>query len=121
MQRLVVAPCCEGQGLIYKARHRLRDPLSRKMLENLKELSPEKADDFEMIIEHMNFIRRLRDIYRLKVAAQDEIEKDSMGAVAESFGMENTPEAANILYNMFIESTDSAYITIRRLMDGVWN
>ncbi|MCK4539298.1 MAG: hypothetical protein KAV42_10925 [Candidatus Krumholzibacteria bacterium] len=107
--------------LIYKARHRLRDPLSRKMLENLKELAPEKAEDFDLIIKHMNFIRRLRDIYRLKVAAQDEIEKDSMGAVAESFGMESTPEAANILYDMFIESTDNAYITIRRLMDGVWD
>ncbi|HSG29740.1 MAG TPA: hypothetical protein VLA34_14765, partial [Candidatus Krumholzibacterium sp.] len=57
------------------------------------------------------------DIYRLKVAAHDEIDVDALGPVAASFGMDGDRRSAGILYERFLEQSAKVGTTIMRLME----
>ncbi|MBN2072295.1 MAG: hypothetical protein JW814_12650 [Candidatus Krumholzibacteriota bacterium] len=107
--------------LIYKAKYRLRDPLSRKLLLYLSELNPKRKEDFIYLIEHLDFIKKMRDLYRLKVAAHDVIEKEYLPSVAVSMGYGDSSDAAGRLFDDFIARTDRAMEVIIRLMSGIWS
>jgi hypothetical protein len=61
--------------LMYKTKHRVRDPLTRKFLRHLITIEPDNAEAFTQIEDQLNFLKNLRDLYRLKVAANDVIDR----------------------------------------------
>jgi hypothetical protein len=105
--------------LLYKTKHRARDPLSRKFLHVLSEIEPEHADDFKLLEDHLNFIKKLRDLYRLKVTAHNVISQGTLPPVAASMGYGNDPEAAERLYGDFLKRTQQAAAIINRLTDEI--
>ena len=105
--------------LMYEVKHRVRDPLSRKFLRRLVEIEPEHAEDFAHIENHLNFIKNLRDLYRLKVAAHNVIDKDCLPPVAASMGYGGSEEAAEKLYSDFLERSAEAAGVIDRLVDAI--
>jgi UTP:GlnB (protein PII) uridylyltransferase len=105
--------------LMYEVKHRVRDPLSRKFLRRLVEIEPKHAEDFAHIENHLNFIKNLRDLYRLKVAAHNVIDKDCLPPVAASMGYGESDEAAEKLYSDFLERTAEATGVIDRLVDSI--
>jgi len=107
--------------LIYKARYKLWDPLSRKLLSNLSQLNPSGKEDFDYLIDHLNFIKKLRDLYRLKVAAHDVIEKEYLPDIAENMGYGQGDQGADMLFDDFMSRTDTAMEVIIRLMAGIWS
>ncbi len=121
-----IKECSGGQRdiemllLIYKARYKIRDPLSRKLLSQLSGMIPRSREDLEFIENHMNFIKSLRDLYRLKVAAHDVIEKEYLPPVALSLGFGKGEDGAEKLFDEFMKRTDLAAEVITKLMTGVW-
>jgi hypothetical protein len=105
--------------LIYKTRHKVRDPLSRKFLQRLVELEPAHAKEFVQIGQHLDFIKKLRDTYRLKVAAHNVIEQEHLPPVAESMGYGDGAEAAGKLYDDFLKRTAEAAAVIDRLVEKI--
>jgi len=105
--------------LMYKAKYGVRDPLTRKLLKRLGELDSGHAGEFSFIEDHLDFIKNLRDLYRLKVAAQDTIDAGHLLPVAASMGYGISVEAAETLYSDFIERTGKAYETVELLMSGM--
>lgn len=105
--------------LICKARHKVRDPLTRKFLRRLVEIDPEHGEQYAYMEKHLNFLKNLRDLYRLKVAASDDIEREHLPPVAASIGYGDDDEAAGRLYNDFLERTDQAANVIVELMAGI--
>ena len=105
--------------LICKARHKVRDPLTRKFLRRLVEIDPAHGEQYAYMERHLNFLKNLRDLYRLKVAARDDIEQEHLSSVAASIGYGNDSEAAGRLYNDFLEKTDRAATVIMGLMAGI--
>jgi glutamine synthetase adenylyltransferase len=103
--------------LICKARHKVRDPLTRKFLRRLVEIDPAHGEQYAYIERHLNFLKNLRDLYRLKVAACDDIEQEHLGPVAESTGYGS--DGSGRLYSDFIEKTDQAATVIMDLMAGI--
>jgi len=105
--------------LMYEVKHKVRDPLSRKFLRRLVEIEPEHADEFAFVEDHLNFIKNLRDLYRLKVAAHNVIDKDCLPPVAASMGYGESAEAAERLYSDFVERTRKAAEVIGKLADRI--
>ena len=107
--------------LIYKTRHRVRDPLSRKLLGRLKNIDPRHEKEFLMVAEHLDFIRNVRDLYRLKVAARDELDPLHLMPVSGSLEYGYSAAGAERLYADFIERSERAAAVIEKLVDEVWD
>jgi len=105
--------------LMYKTKHKVRDPLSRKFLRRLVEIEPKHADRFSFIEEHLNFIKNLRDLYRLKVAAHNVINLEYLPAVAATMGFGDNAAAAKKLYDIFLAKTENAAVVIKKLVEAV--
>ena len=105
--------------LLFKAKHKTRDPLSRKFLHLLLEIEPERAADFKFLEDHLNFVKKLRDLYRLQVAAHNIVSRETLLPVAVSMGYGNDTEAGGRLYNDFLARTKQAATVIDRLADKI--
>lgn len=105
--------------LMYETKHRIRENLSRRFLHRLGELHPQSGEDFQYVLEHLNFIKNLRDLYRLKIAAHNVIGKEYLPPVAESMGYGDDEKAAAQLYDEFLRRTEQAAKVIGRLVEGL--
>jgi len=105
--------------LMYEVKYKVRDPLSRKFLKRLVEIEPVNADKFVYVENHLNFIKNLRDLYRLKVAAHNVIDQEYLPPVAASMGYGDSAEATEKLYNDFLTRTKQAAKVIEKLVDGI--
>jgi len=68
--------------LIYKAKYNLREPLNWKLVEKISEIAPEHRENITKVKEHGDFLKRLRDLYRLTVSADDVLQTDQLDTVA---------------------------------------
>ncbi len=105
--------------LMFATKHRIRECLSRRFLRRLSEMEPDMADDFMFLDDHLTFIKNLRDIYRLKVAAHNVIAPEYLIPVAVSMGYEETAEGGEKLYGDFLRRTGIAASVIDRLAGKV--
>jgi predicted DNA-binding protein YlxM (UPF0122 family) len=105
--------------LIYKTKHKVRDPLSRKFLHWLIKTETAHSDKFQYVEQHLNFVKNLRDLYRLKVAAHNVINREYLPSVAASMGYGDDMKAAERLYGEFIARTEKASAIIGKLIDAV--
>ena len=120
-----IKECCGGLRdiemllLMYKTKYKVRDPLTRKFLRRLAEIEPSNAGHFKYIEYHLNFIKKLRDLYRLKVAPRNVIEKENLGFIAPSMGYGDSPGSGDKLYDDFMSRTREAATEIKKLVDGI--
>ncbi|MBD3232612.1 MAG: hypothetical protein GF315_02700 [candidate division Zixibacteria bacterium] len=105
--------------MMYKAKYKVRDPLSRKFLQRLGETEPENKKQFNYIEEHLNFLKNLRDLYRLKTAAHDVIDPHYLLSIAESMKYGNDHDSALKLYQEFLSRTDEASGVIGAMVDKI--
>ncbi len=105
--------------LMYEAKYKVREPLSRKFLRTLTELDPENAEKFVYLEHHLNFIKNLRDLYRLQVAAHNVIDPDFLPPVASTLGYGDSAEAGKRLYRDFLSRTTEAAGVITGLIKKI--
>ena len=105
--------------LIYKTKHKVRDPLTRKFLHWLIKTETAHSDKFQYVEQHLNFIKNLRDLYRIKIAAHNVIDQDYLPPVAASMGYGNDTKAGERLYKEYIARTEKASAIINKLIDAV--
>lgn len=105
--------------LIYKTKHKVRDPLTRKFLHWLIKTETAHSEKFQYIEQHLNFIKNLRDLYRIKVAAHNVIDQQYLPSVAASMGYGNDAKAGERLYKEYIARTEKASAIINKLIDAV--
>jgi len=94
--------------LMYKAKYEARTPLSRKFLRQVIEQEPHHASQLREVDDHLNFIKKIRDLYRLKVAAQNIIEIEYLSPVAETMGYGDDGDAGMRLYEDCRKRSDNA-------------
>lgn len=104
--------------LIYKARYKVRDPLSIRLLERLAIFVQENTDKFTQVGDHLGFIKNLRDLYRLKVAANNVIEPEYLSPVAATMGYGESADASDRLYQDFLQRTEQVGGVIDDLVDA---
>jgi UTP:GlnB (protein PII) uridylyltransferase len=59
--------------LVYKARYRLKEPVNRKLMKTICEVTTKFKEDLCTLNENFNFLKRLRDLYRLTVFAGNDL------------------------------------------------
>jgi UTP:GlnB (protein PII) uridylyltransferase len=80
--------------LMYKAKYQLREPVNRRLLMHLVEIVPHHAKHLQALDDAFNFLKHLRDLYRLTVSAGDKINEAYLGPAASIMGFQNKPTAS---------------------------
>ncbi len=80
--------------LMYKARHRLREPINVRLIRTLSELEPQHREDFEVLREALDFFKSVRDLYRLTVSAEDQLRPEFLERTAVILGFQGTETAS---------------------------
>jgi hypothetical protein len=75
--------------LIYKAKYGLREPINRKLMEILFEIDRRHGNDFRKLAEAFDFLKNVRDIYRLTVSAGDVLRPEFLDRTARILGYPN--------------------------------
>ncbi len=91
--------------LILKARHKVYQPISSRLFHDLGVLDAKHRDGLVQLQEHHAFLRRVRDLYRLTVAAHDDMNNDELGLVAQIMGVigEDGKGSAEMLAELIFE------------------
>ncbi len=105
--------------LMYESKYKAREPLSRKFLRKLSEFEPDNSPYFKLIEAHLNFIKNLRDLYRLKVAALNVVDPRYLAPVAESMGYGNEEDAGERLFKDFEARSPEAAGVIEKLIKNL--
>ena len=94
----------EGQGglrdieqamLMLKARHQLSGPLNKSLFDLTRAIDTKFRYELNVLQASHAFLRQVRDVYRLAVAADDCIMESELDLVADIFRKDSGPEVAN--------------------------
>jgi len=66
--------------LMYKAKYQLREPINKKLVEKICLINPNHQ--FCFLAEAFNFLKNLRDLYRLTISAEDVLNMEYLQRVA---------------------------------------
>ncbi|NIM20597.1 MAG: hypothetical protein GTO51_10275 [Candidatus Latescibacteria bacterium] len=105
--------------LIYKAKFGLREPINRKLMATLAEIDMRRGEDFRILADAFDFLKNVRDIYRLTVSAGDVLRPEYLGRAAEILGFKHKNKSTPIeqlLADYHKCSTQVARIVDRMLM-----
>lgn len=107
--------------LLLKARYGLRDPISRRLLKSLKEKHPKLAATLQVLEGGLDFLKNLRDLYRLTIAADDLIEIQHLQQAANimGFGEVDDPEAPKELYDAYLGTTKAVEQAVAELIESI--
>jgi len=105
--------------LMYKAKYEARTSVSRTLLRQVLEAEPEHAEQLLEVDKHLNFIKNVRDLYRLKVAAQNTIDTEFLFTIAESMGYGDDAEAGEKLYRDCLKRSENVGNIIDDLADEI--
>lgn len=73
--------------LTVKAHHHVYQPVSGRLFHDLSDLDTHHREGLLALQEHHSFLRRVRDLYRLTVAAHDDMTREELGLVAAIMGV----------------------------------
>jgi len=109
--------------LIYKARYQLKDPLNRKLMENLCKIDKRHKQDLFSLNKHFNFLKQIRDLYRLTVFAGNEIKTEYLEPAAKIMGYcdSHKNRAVEKLTRDYYRCTDQTHEIVQRLVDDLQN
>lgn len=103
----------EMMMLILKAKFNLREPVNAKLLEIIAAKQTNLKKDLEDLAEALNFLRNLRDVYRLTTGATDIIVPEVLQNPAKIMGYKSAAE----LYKKFKEYKRKVEKTIKRVIN----
>lgn len=104
--------------LVYKAKFNLRQPINSLIFETLSKLDTQHVQEIEKLCTAFHFLKRVRDVYRLTVAAVDKLSPDYLSDAAKILDFvddKGAPHPHKLMDRCF-EITAEVRDTIRRLM-----
>jgi len=109
--------------LIYKARYRLKQPVNRKLMETICQIDARHREDLCRLNRHFNFLKQLRDLYRLTVFAGNDLRIEYLEPAARIMGYRDMPgeKAVDRLVWDYYLTTEHAHEIIERLLDDLNN
>jgi len=76
----------ESVFLIYKAVLKLREPISYRLIEKISSLNPENSENVHKLERSLDFLKSMRDVYRLTSSAEDTLHIDYLENTAKILG-----------------------------------
>ncbi|MEO0205862.1 MAG: hypothetical protein ABIL22_04210 [candidate division WOR-3 bacterium] len=101
--------------LILKAHLEITEPVNSKLFEILSEKMPRYHNEFAFLSNSFNFLKTIRDIYRLTIGATDVITKEGLKNIALIMNFKNERE----LYEKFSETRAGVTKTIQELITSI--
>ncbi len=107
--------------LIYKARYRLKQPVNRKLMETICEVDTKHKDNLCRLNKNFNFLKQLRDLYRLTVFAGNELKIEYLEPAAKIMGYQNnqTEKAVDRLIWDYYLCTKESHEIIEKLLEDL--
>jgi UTP:GlnB (protein PII) uridylyltransferase len=107
--------------LVYKARYGIRDPLTVNILEAIARLFPEAGVELRSLHNSLCFLKTLRDVYRLTICVDDDIDFDQADVVAEILGFEGdgTADRCARMRDAYARTTAKVAAEVRSLLAKV--
>lgn len=107
--------------LVYKSLFNIRHNISEQFLLLLGEFDLAGAGEIEPLRQSLNFLRNLRDVYRLVVTADDDLHPEFIDEVARILGFDDQDgrNRAERLLDHYREVTAQVSEVIEKLMAGV--
>ena len=102
----------EMMMLIVKAEFGIKDPVNSKLFEDVAGTRDELSDELKSLAQGFEFLKHLRDIYRLTAGATDAITEPALEIPARIMGYSNSSK----LFEEFRRSTAGVSATIDRLL-----
>lgn len=106
--------------LIYKARYRLQQPVNRKLMETICEVDTKHKEDLCKLNKHFNFLKQLRDLYRLTVFAGNDLKIEYLEPAAKIMGYQDSAaEKAvdRLVWDYYLCTEESHEIVVRLVND----
>ena len=109
--------------LIYKAKYRLKEPLNSKLFKTISEKDSNHKVKFLELKKHSDFLKRLRDLYRLKVSADDVLKTDYLSLVAKTMGYKQDDQrsATENMIQEFNRSTEQINQIVQHFIEEIKN
>jgi UTP:GlnB (protein PII) uridylyltransferase len=97
--------------LVFKAKFHIREHIGENLFDIFVEKIPSSKEKIEILKKYFYFIKNLRDLYRLTVAADDEVTKETMKYLVKfsSYRNEDPSSAPGALFNKLKISTVETY------------
>ena len=107
--------------LIYKAKFKLTEPLNRKLLQTICELNKDHTQELCCLMKHFDFLKRLRDLYRLTVSAGNILKTEYLSQAAKIIGYKDdkSESATDKLVQDYYTCTEQVHTIVKRLIDSV--
>jgi UTP:GlnB (protein PII) uridylyltransferase len=107
--------------LAYKARYGLREPINSKLMLSLGEIEKHFQSDFAELSLDFDFLKSVRDIYRLTVSADDELQPEYLDEPGKilGFGKADGTGAAEQLMSAYQESTTRVAKIVQKLITAL--
>jgi hypothetical protein len=107
--------------LICKARFGIRDPLTSQILEGIGRVYPQAGLELRSLFNSMCFLKNLRDVYRLAVCLDDNLDFEHADAVGEVLGFEGdaTGERGRQVEEAFRRTTAKVAAEIESILGKV--
>jgi len=99
--------------LILKARFNITKPVNAKLFEEISNTQVELKDDLQILAKNFNFLKNLRDVYRLTSGATDTIIPEALKIPAQIMGYKSSKE----LYQEFKRVSKEVAGTINSLIN----
>jgi hypothetical protein len=98
--------------LIIKAKFDVREPVNSKLFELVASAQSNLKRDLMSLSEVLNFLKNLRDVYRLTVGATDTIIIEALHSPAKIMGYKSTAE----LFKKFTTARETTAQLIERVL-----
>ncbi|RKY88310.1 hypothetical protein DRQ09_03070 [candidate division KSB1 bacterium] len=80
----------ESIFLIYKAIYKIREPISYKLIEKIASLDSKNSENIRKLEKALDFLKSIRDVYRLTSSAEDTLHIDYLENTAKILGYKNS-------------------------------
>ncbi|OGC38753.1 hypothetical protein A2Y85_05740 [candidate division WOR-3 bacterium RBG_13_43_14] len=101
--------------LIFKARFRVKTPVNLKVFRSVRKVENELKADLKKLTRAFDFLKQLRDVYRLTNGASDLIIPETLDNTTRIMGYESKQE----LFETFIETTAAVTKIINRFLHNL--
>ncbi|MFC1545743.1 hypothetical protein ACFL44_03565, partial [Gemmatimonadota bacterium] len=106
----------EAVALMLKAYLGIHAPLTQDLFHHIRQELPAIAADLDTLSASMYYLRTIRDLYRITVAAEDTIDPDYLARVGNIFKQSRRPELSDP--ERILEQIDTTLNDSMRAIDG---
>ncbi|NOZ63091.1 MAG: hypothetical protein GXO74_15680 [Calditrichaeota bacterium] len=104
--------------LIYKAKYQLNEPLNMKLIQKILTIDTERKTDLLNLIQYRNFLKQVRDLYRLTVSASDILKIEYLRPIAKIMGYQqegNSVDTEKLVADIK-KTMEQVHVTIDKLI-----